>query len=263
MPSKLSDSGFQCGILSGLAVTAALNPWDRALYLSIINKRPFFSRVNFRDPYRGLMQSLFGRVFSSGLYFPLEEVYSEQIGSAALAGLATGVTIGVMLNPLSIIKYQTWGDDANRSFLRQVRHMYHHAGMVVFTRGMVATAIRDSIFGLVFSLRKAVPLDDTGAGRFVVGTAAGGLATVCASPFNFMRNISYAQKAELPMVGLVAFWRNSFCDLMHNTRSHGSILARWSYLQMRLGLGLGTLRVAVGMALTESLYTACVKSRLS
>ena len=44
------------GFTSGLIVTGVLNPYDRALYLSIINQRSFLDARNWRMPFQGLGQ---------------------------------------------------------------------------------------------------------------------------------------------------------------------------------------------------------------
>merc|ERR1712070_447344 len=103
------------------------------------------------------------------------------------------------------------GAEEDRSFLKQVRHMYKHAGLRVFTRGMAATGIRDAIFGLVFSVRKIVSQDkNDNVSRFAVGTLAAGVATVCSSPLNFVRNVAYAQSPEVPAMT----WRRALRDLV-------------------------------------------------
>ena len=60
------------GFSSGLIVALALNPWDKALYLSVIHHRSFLDLRNFHEPFQGVRQSLFQRAVSHGLYFPLE-----------------------------------------------------------------------------------------------------------------------------------------------------------------------------------------------
>ena len=61
-----------CGLTAGGIQAALFNPWDRALYLSVIHKRKFLCAANFASPYQGFGQSMVLRMVSSGLYFPLE-----------------------------------------------------------------------------------------------------------------------------------------------------------------------------------------------
>jgi hypothetical protein len=55
------------------------NPWDRALYLSVKHYRPFLDKLNFVRPFSGVLQTLTYRAISSGLYFPLEELFSKKL----------------------------------------------------------------------------------------------------------------------------------------------------------------------------------------
>jgi hypothetical protein len=64
-----------CGLLAGVAQAGVFNPYDRALYLSVTNNRPFLHRENWTHPYRGFIQSLGGRALAGGLYFPLEQFF--------------------------------------------------------------------------------------------------------------------------------------------------------------------------------------------
>ena len=58
---------FEAGLASGLACAALFNPWDRALFLSVIESRAFLSPSNFRQPFQGLGQTLVHRTVSNGL----------------------------------------------------------------------------------------------------------------------------------------------------------------------------------------------------
>ena len=60
------------GGISGLIVAFSLNPWDKALYISVTQHRQFLDLRNFKHPFQGVTQSLFQRTISHGLYFPLE-----------------------------------------------------------------------------------------------------------------------------------------------------------------------------------------------
>ena len=112
---------LNCGIISGLIQAAVFNPWDRALYLSVMHHRDFLHRENFSKPFAGVMQTITQRAISSGLYFPLEEIFTEAItdwnskradndtrGAQRtinfVAGLLAGSTNGLLLNPFSSVK---------------------------------------------------------------------------------------------------------------------------------------------------------------
>ena len=102
-----------CGLVSGVLQAGVFNPWDRALFLSIKEDRPFLRRKNFEKPMTGLVQSLFQRTVSGGLYFPLEDIFrnliSEKFNESGVlgkffAGTLAGGTNGILLNPASAIK---------------------------------------------------------------------------------------------------------------------------------------------------------------
>jgi len=116
---------LNCGFTSGLLQAAVFNPWDRALYLSVLHHRRFLHNDNFREPMRGVLQTIVQKAISGGLYFPLEEIFSSYIygyliencqqhvrnsgsvskySSIFLGGMMAGAVNGIVLNPFSRIK---------------------------------------------------------------------------------------------------------------------------------------------------------------
>ena len=105
-----------CGVLSGLLQAAVFNPWDRALYLSVKHDRNFLHSKNFSSPFAGVFQTIGQRALSAGLYFPLEEIFSDlftesfphthkyHIISSFMAGTLAGAVNGLLMNPFSSIK---------------------------------------------------------------------------------------------------------------------------------------------------------------
>jgi hypothetical protein len=114
-----TTSLLNCGMASGLIQAFVFNPWDRALYLSVKMERPFLHRENFREPMNGVTQTVVQRAISAGLYFPLEEIFSDLLQSndhasntsktfagwkSLLAGTLAGTVNGIVMNPFSRIK---------------------------------------------------------------------------------------------------------------------------------------------------------------
>lgn len=108
-----------CGLISGVLQAGIFNFWDRALFLSLKEDRVFLHRANFHKPFAGMVQSLIQRTLSGGLFFPLEDIFRQQIvyltdsephgkelthTQSFLSGLLAGGTIGIVLNPASAIK---------------------------------------------------------------------------------------------------------------------------------------------------------------
>lgn len=102
---------------------------DRALYLTIKENRNFLNIENFRQPFSGLLQTLFQRALSAGLYFPLEDIFLQNLlevrerrgggvcGNpnsrfrdhwvALAAGNLAGAVSGLVLNPLAAVKVRS------------------------------------------------------------------------------------------------------------------------------------------------------------
>ena len=46
------------GTTVGVLQAVLFNPWDRALYLSVKEKRPFLHRANFTQPFQGWVRAV-------------------------------------------------------------------------------------------------------------------------------------------------------------------------------------------------------------
>lgn len=278
MPSDVSGrrsvSGlFSCGVVSGMVTAGLLNPYDRALYLSVKNRRPFFDRQNWSSPYRGFTQTLFQRAVSTGLYFPLEQlaigparhVLGLDSTAELAAGMAAGACNGVLLNPLSAIKYNLWGtDERARSFITTASSMWRKGGLRPLMNGMGATISRDLVFGAVYApLRHglyrlhAASAAEGSPSTFASNMVAAGLATVLSSPLNFVRNVQYATRPSAHQSSAFAI----LSSLWRDARAQRDGANALTLVQERLRIGWGTMRVAVGMGLSAQLYDTCTRYR--
>ena len=136
-----------CGFCAGLVTAGVLNPWDRALYLSVKDRRRFFHPANWRSPYQGLSQTIVQRASTSGLYFPLEQATSELLqqrgvlaaspaGRGWVTGCIVGTINGVAFNWMAAIKYASWGlPEKERSFRQTALSMWRGGGIRPFLRG--------------------------------------------------------------------------------------------------------------------------------
>jgi hypothetical protein len=52
------------GIVCGLFQAGLFNPWDRALYLSVRDRRHFLHPANFKNPFQGFWQAIVHRTIS-------------------------------------------------------------------------------------------------------------------------------------------------------------------------------------------------------
>ena len=297
---------LSCGLTSGLLQAGLFNPWDRALYLSIKDNRPFLHAENFHKPFSGLSQTIVQRAVSTGLYFPLEELYISSLfklfptgeNSAATshksarsslltfaAGILSGITSGVVMNPIAAVKYHYWGTPTGKeNFLSTAVDMWRKGGVRTFVVGTGATVNRDLIFGGVYSLMRhellpATKLQLTGPTSsssssssssaftsnpgFFVNLIAACTATIISSPWNYIRNVHYATLRGTPPDGAVTILRG----LVHEAAAEGSLFRRLRFLQKRLRIGWGTVSwahlscamhsfaVLLKRLLTRSLYS--------
>eukprot|EP00605_Chrysophyceae_sp_TOSAG23-4_P000844 GSChrysophyteH1.ASY1.ANO1.935.1 assembled CDS len=266
--TRLLIAGFAGGFLQA----GIFNPWDRALYLSIKDRRPFLNAKNFANPWAGVTQTIFQRALSSGLYFPLEEIFADQIVSSGLfgtsapqvaanrtwialaAGLLAGMTNGLLMNPLAAIKYNFWGrSDRSRThtFLDAAREMYKRGGIRMYYVGAAATISRDLVFGGVYGvLRHEMPIMVLSKPSFISNLIAAMVATVLSSPWNYIRNVHYAtpygQAPELPFAIISKLWKSA--------RKQRPLLQQIFHLQTQLRVGWGTARVGCGMAFSSQVY---------
>lgn len=265
------------GLTSGVVIAGLFNPWDRALYLSVLHQRPFLRACNWRSPYTGFLQSLLGRTLSGGLYFPLYDLClrpcqtitglrSDSALLAFLAGNTAGAVNGIVLNHLTTVKYQSW--KTKERFLRTAKTMFQQGGCRPFMKGVGATMCRDLVFGGVYSWLKYVLLQSTPAlsahqddamGRastqrrvtasqeFLCASVAAGVGTIVSSPINWFRNIVYGSSAASPAPALLPSVRNLISDAQQSPNAVRHILQRFR-------IGWGTARVAVGMACGNQIY---------
>jgi hypothetical protein len=265
---------FASGTASGLACCFLFNPWDKALYLSVKTKTAFLHRSNWQAPFQGVTQALAHRTISGGLYFPLNDMLREPYAKLlkpksdvdrlivhTLAGNTAGAIQGLLLNPLTAVKFQCWGDESS-NWWQTAKRMVRKGGVVPFLNGMAPTVARDSVFGGVFAGMKfglnMLIVDNTSPGdqqpivSFMVSLAAASCACVASSPLNYARNMQYAtQPGTTPETTQHAVYR-----LFSTAMKREAPLA---YLQDRLRLGWGTLRVACGMAAGFEIYRACME----
>ena len=280
---------LSCGLMSGLICSFVFNPWDRALFLSVTYHRPFLSYVNFMKPFDGVLQSIFQRALSSGMYFPLEEIFEKEFSAKLanntssgllvfFAGFCAGGCNALMLNPLSAIKYHMWtassdGKVASQGMLKTAREMLLKGGIRPFFMGTTATISRDVLFGASFAgcrhqfLPYLVAKETVKPGRraekasssrlFCLDFVSACFATGISSPFNYVRNVHYSVpsgvKAESHYVILNSLWINTW--------KQPTLGKQWDYMSTRLRIGWGTLRVGCGMGLASQLYSMCKGER--
>jgi hypothetical protein len=267
---------FFCGLTAGIAQAGLFNPFDRALYLSVKNEIPFLRWENFQQPYQGFLQSVGHRAISGGLYYPLEQFFmtltptndsetplldhggNNKAASGGafynfLAGTAAGTANALICNPISAIKYKTWGRDVNQGMWVETKEMLRKGGLRPFCNGLIPTVSRDLVFGGCYTflrLELQYRFQLTSERQWMANLMAAALATVVSGPFNLARNVQYATKSR----HVADTVREVLTTLVRETQNLPTTWQKWRHIQNRLRIGWGTARVAVGMAFGHSVY---------
>lgn len=275
----LNSQRFICGVVSGTITAFIFNPWDKALYLSVINQRALFTKQNWIHPFIGSGQSMIIRTISGSMFFPLKEYFDDKIHTISklnnwnlnqstisfLSGNFAGMVNGFTLNSINAIKYHTWNE--RKSFIETLKYMYKKGGLTPFLRGKSATIIRDTIFGGTYSLIKNY-LEHLFANKelntkfglnyknkiesinqLLIPFIAASIGTAISSPLNYTRNHMYGTKPgdRIPTSNeiLKELWRDA-CNQQEMNRIR--------YISMRFRLGAATTRVGCGMAFGQFVY---------
>ena len=253
---KHEVTNFIAGISAGSVIAGLFSPWDRALYISVTRRIPFFDRTCWKNPYQGFLNGMLQRTLSSGLYFPLYDFYLKPVSTflknntlvPIISGNFAGITSGILLNSLSVIKYGNWGSQLTA--LETAKLLVKKNGTKTFLNGTGTTMARDAVFGSLFAgIRFNMTNENsTRMERMYASIIAGGAGTIFSSPFNYARNMKYAAGASgLPSPSILKIFSDLNKDVMKEPRP-------LSYLQGRLRVGWGTVRVAIGMAVGFELY---------
>jgi hypothetical protein len=170
-----------------------------------------------------------------------------------LAGTLAGSANALIVNPITAIKYKSWGREVNRGMLKESMEMFRKGGLRPFTNGLAPTVLRDLCFGGTYTflrLELQYLLQLTPEQQWGANMAAAALATVVSAPFNLVRNVQYATRSREKADTISKILE----DFVREARSHKTSWQSARYIQNRLRIGWGTVRVAVGMAFGHLVY---------
>ena len=261
-----SSRPLECGIASGLASSLIFNSYDRALYHSIVNHRPFLDSTNWKgNPFAGVSPSFLQRAFSSGLYFPLEDIFRRNVTqSYAVAGVLVGLVGGVFTTPFNCVKYAMWSSASSMAIgtapvvkpalLQTATALVRQGGIARLMRGVMPTLYRDMTFGVVFSV-----LRHKGDNGFINNACAAFVATTLSSPFNYARMKVYSPDVIGKPKGTITILNEL---RMETSLNRPSVVQQADFLFRRLNVGWGAIRVGLGMGLGSQIYKACALADL-
>ena len=233
------------GLSTGLISTAVFNPFDRALYLMVSQKKSLFDKSLWKHPYNGVSQAIYGRIISYGINFTFYDIFKQKLQmNSFTAGLLTGTFVGFMANPVSVVKMHNWNKRlSNHSFLKLSKDLSSMYGKTVFLRGLHLTILRDSIFSLIYYSNQT----DNAYNNIAFGT----LATVSASPINYVRNCVFFDFNRKQKVIIKETLKTMKTDIVTG-RYYDLVFSKFN-------CGWGTLRVGIGMAFSKWMYDNMVR----
>lgn len=281
--SSIMQKNVSINAIAGLSVgtfsTGIFHPFEKALYLSVVNHAPFFSIHNFQHPFHGLSQSVVQRAVIGGTYFFFQGEFdnalypylrnhlemSELVAHCMIGSLA-GSLNGVMTNGMSAVKYYTWLKPG-RSFLTSVGQMWSSGCFRPFFNGSTATIGRELLFGVSYEVTRhflQARLAQSGkadnkALYFFSNFLSAGLGVAIAAPFNYARNIQYATPPHEKTATTLKILSNLYNE---TKKANMSSLHRLSFFSEKFKLGPATLLVATKIGFNQALFDT-VKAKIS
>jgi hypothetical protein len=253
--AKQVTKSFLDGIVTGCISTFLFNPIDKALFEMIRDKKSFFDRTLWKNPYNGVGLALYGRIVGYGLYFSFFDLYEKRCKNLTchsslntfIASAATGLTSVALSHPINVIKTFYWNQKTNMSFYQATCEMVQRYRWKVFMRGIAYTCLRDIFFSATFFMltqRENTP------SSFIRETLIIACAAAIASPCNYLRNRHlFNFDEQTPSLTLI------YKELIQDLNTETSLLRKAHLIvHGRLNIGLGTIRTGFGMALARKTY---------
>lgn len=260
------------GFLAGMSCSVIFHPIDRALFLAMKHHRAFLSRNNFTTPLHGLSQTIIQRTISNGTYYFFQgqmrlSIYPylrQDLGfcepiAQFYVGMSAGSLSGILTNSLSAVKYYTWGAE-QRGFVMSVREMWAYGKIKPFLNGTPITVGRDVVFSGSYEILRSlmhanlstwVPKQYDQFLNFFCNSIAAASATALSGPLNYARTMQFATPPhEQPPAAI-----DSLKKVWHESKNQtNQPLDRLGFFQRRFVLGPGVVRVALGIAIGQTVF---------
>lgn len=248
---------FWNGMAGGLFNVFVFNPFDRALYLSTGKSAHPFKIMYFKHPFQGASNAIVQRTISYGMYYPLYDLFEERVKEyipkrqhyTVLSSVITCCFTALLTSPLSAIKMTNWNTDHKKKLYNLAVSMHEKGGGKSFFRGTTITLKREIAFGSLFGYLSFNHNDKKSMFLDIIYIS---LATIVASPFNYIRVMIYRSPIEN-----TATFMNVIKELKHDVELNceKSFLPKLQYICInKFNIGWGTLRVAIGMSISRQIY---------
>jgi hypothetical protein len=172
-----------------------------------------------------------------------------------VAGTLAGTCNALIVNPVAAIKYKSWSRPVNRGMLTEAYEMFQKGGIRPFSNGLIPTVYRDLVFGgtytfLRLELQYRLDLVRRPEHQWMANMTAAALATIVSGPFNLARNVQYATRSKHKADNVSKVLQ----EFVAETKSQTTLWGKLKFVQRRLRIGWGTVRVAVGMSFGHYVY---------
>lgn len=224
---------FYISILVGISQAFILNPIDKAIYNSIINKTKLLKYENWKKPFTGTNNGIISRIISGGIYFYLiEHTKNMNIYSSALY---VSLTTSLIINPLNVIKYNSYIN--NKSTYNSFLEIYKKNGLKFCRIGLESLIMRDLIFNIIYIKYKKNNND------LIYNCGIICSASIISSPFHYIRNIKYYKNDSY-----INICKQLFIDIKNNNN-------KVNYIIKQFGIGYGTIRTILSVYLGQVMYS--------
>jgi hypothetical protein len=240
------------GFCTGCISTVLFNPIDRALFLMVKDKKPFYDPTLWRTPYQGVIKALYGRIIGYGVYLSFFDIYSDFFKKNTqqpllLASVATGLSTVGLSHGFNVIKMYQWSHKTSDGMLTSVKLMTAAYGWRVFFRALPQTCARDCLFSTTYFMLSDKFNHEKKFERSIV-IASG--ATALSAPLNYLRSRLFFdfQESRVPLIKIAE-------EIGSGMKLKKTFSRKLAYImQTRFNIGLGTLRVGLGMAVADKIY---------
>ena len=239
------------GVVTG-SLSALLNPLDRALHLSVKEKKSILTASIWKNPYQGVTKAFYSRMVSYGVFFSLSDIYKDffkdKTTYPTLCGSVTTVMTTVALSqPISVIKMYQWNHNVSDKLISSGRYLVRTWGWRVLFKASIPTLTRDVIFTTTYMESSERLNPDK---KFTTNLVIASLATALSSPFNYYRSRQFFNfnEGQIPIHKVIR-------ELIEDSKVKKSWISKIKYIGYdSLNIGLGTARVGLGMALSDKIY---------
>lgn len=228
-------------ISTGLVQTFIYHPVDLVLHRYMTYGESLFHRSTYRSPYSGFVPSCFQKTISNSVYFLYQDLFHPILPNKLHLGLLIGTLNSVTLAPFNALKFFHWHYSDINSIIpkSRVRHLYQFGGPSIFFRGLPPSLARDVVFSCIYeSHRSQSPLHNVGVVMF---------ASLASSPFNYLRNHRCSQILHHHP----DTYKTIISHFLHDLRTSEHPLC---FIQRKFCLGLGTVRIGLGVASGQYFY---------